>query len=737
MARMARSVRDRFDDIKSNIVDSNQYFKHNYERFNNFMRFIYETSLTEDDRVKLQMTNKPQVEFNVLEAYINNRIGQFANHEPGVKVRAAPGIPVSRMSPSFTQTLDILQAHFQYICESSNDDGLKWKLLKDMLAGGYSVAEVYTDYVSSRSFEQNIYIDRVFDPTMCGFDPLARKSHKGDGRYCYQLFPRTVDEFVSEYGSDAAKDCRFSRTLGDFNWDYCAGDEKIVLEADYFEKKIKEAKLLKLSNGETMTTKEYEMFLEKWEMSGAIEQPPMPVGKGRKTEIYTIERFKLCGNEILKHEEMNFSMLPLVFFDGNSAYLRNGTSGAAYQMTRPYVYQAKDVQRLKNVAGQAVAYEIEAMQMHKWIVPLEGLDERYLDEWKNPQIADVLKYRSFVEGSDGVQIPQPREVQRTPTPPIVQQTFMGADQVTQTILGAYDAQMGIQSKEISGAAIRQGDIHSSASSSPYMLGFVDGWNRLLHIVADLIPKYYVTPRSIPIVKDDGKREYIVINDKRNPNSAFFHYDPNDLDIEVSAGVSSTAQKQIALEQITAMCRVSKQIADFINANGLEVILDNMDIRGIDQLKRKAEEWQEQQRQMQQMQQQQAMQNAQRMAQQPTPQELELMKIQQKGQIDSAKVAIDKQKADAATLEAAAKIQATDKELQLKAAEVDAENARSAVESINAITNHVHERRMDQAKHGLEVHKHLSNLARENINDSQKELSNGETDNEAAQTYPGE
>ena len=93
------------------------------------------------------------------------------------------------------------------------------------------------------------------------------------------------------------------------------------------------------------------------------------------------------------------------------------------------------------------------------------------------------------------------------------------------------------------------------------------------------------------------------------------YDPHSLQIKVEAGVNSAVQKQLALDMIIKMMSSSELFNEFINTMGLEVLLDNMDIRNIDHLKAQAVEF------MQQMKQQQE-----QAAQQPNPVEMEMETI---------------------------------------------------------------------------------------------------------------
>ena len=684
---------DRLDEIKFNIEQSSQYFKDNNARYNYFLNFVFNTSLTSQDKTKLNTLQKPTIEFNILEALVSRLRGEFAKQEPGVVVRAADGVPVERLTPEFLQTMDVIEAHIREIFFDASNDSLEYKVYSDILAGGFTVVEVYTDYVNDMSFEQCIKVDRVFDPTLTGFDPLARQSHKGDGRYCFQLVPKTKTEFEEEFGEHALKDIDFTRNVGapfdgsiEFNWYYKNQDQEIVMVADYYEKKHKKVKIYKLSNGHVIEKKDYERLLAVWEMKGFIEQPPIPVEE-RWTVIEGIERYRLCGSKILEHTMTDYKYLPLVFIDGNSVVLRNDESGASVQMTRPYVYHAKGIQQLKNFSGQTIAAEIENMVQHKFKVALEAIPEDYLDAYQNVQQASVLVYHAFYKDNPEQPLPPPMEIQRTPTPPIVEATFMGSDQVTQTILGSYDGVLGIHGQQISGAAIQQGAMQSNAAAIPYLMGYIKGLNRIAQIIIDMIPKYYVTPRSLPIRGVDGKRSYQIVNDDRMQNGIYLNYDPNDLQVRVEAGVSSAVQKQVALDQIIRMMQASQLFAQFINTEGLETIIDNMDIRGVDELKAKALQFMQQQQQMAQEAAERGDPMAQLAQQQiETEKEIEMMRIsaqreKAEGELATAaaRVAIEKQKADMQYLQVMAEIRDQNQKSAREAQRMAMDDSKEAVE----------------------------------------------------------
>jgi hypothetical protein len=687
----------KLEEIKRNIKSSHNYFQKNIRRYHEFMKFVFDTSISTDDETKLEIVQKPAIEFNILEAYLSRLRGEFSKQEPDVVAKAADGVRIEDLTDDFIDQLETVTAHLREVFFSASNDSLDYNIYTDCLAGGYSVMRVFTDYINEMSFEQNIGIERVFDPTLTGFDPLARESHKGDGNYCFLLIPKTREEFEEEFGKGSSNNMKFIRStaIGGFNWSYNAQDQEVVLVAEYYEKVRKREKIAKLSNGHTILKKHYKQLQEMWEIEKVVEQMPIIIEE-RDSIIERIDQYVICETQVLSHKKTNFKFLPLVFVDGNSVNIRDNEDAASCQMTRPFVYHAKGVQRLKNFSGQTIAAEIENMVQHKFIVSVEAIPEGYEDAYKNVQQASTLAYNAFYKDNPEVPLAPPIPVQRTETPPIVENTFMGTDRVTQTILGTYDSILGTNDKQISGVAIQQGALQANAAALPYLMGYIKGLNRVAQIIVDLIPKYYVTPRSLPIRHKDGKRSYQVINHSENENSIDMNYNPNNFNIKVEAGVSSGIQKQVAIDQIIRMMQASPIFADFINSKGLETILDNLDIRGIEGIKAQALEFMDERTQQ-----------AEAQAGQPSPEELqmqtlkeiEMAKVEQaavkaegENAVATAKVAIEKQMTDIKFMEAMAKIEQNAAKLDIEQERIDAENSRSAVETAISFAESMHKRK---------------------------------------------
>jgi hypothetical protein len=281
------------------------------------------------------------------------------------------------------------------------------------------------------------------------------------------------------------------------------------------------------------------------------------------------------------------------------------------------------------------------------------------------------------------------------------EAFRTSDEMTQVILGSYDGAAGQNNGQMSGIAFARSAMQSNTASLPFMCGLYKGFDRVAQVYVDLMPKYYRTPRSLPVLLPDGKREYFEINKK---GSLYMNYDPNNLEVKVEMGVNFAMQKEIALQTIVSLSQASPVFAQFFNEYGLPVLLDNIDIRGIDDLKEKSQEFQQkiqqqqqvaqkqqmQQMQMQAQQQTMAMQQAQKELQSPTQEQIEVMAIQKKAQLDAAGISIKERDAETKFLDVMSKIRNADVQNEIKLAEVDAENTRSAVESSINISKHLNE-----------------------------------------------
>jgi hypothetical protein len=679
---VATRHKEQLERIKTNVRRAYDYFKPNYDRYNEFRRFVFESSLNDEEVTLLMTLSKPQLEFNVLEAYISRLLGEFSKQEPDILVTTDNQENVDPM------TIKVVEMHLRHVLTDPDNHHTKYEIYKDLLSGGFSSMKLSTDYANPMSFHQVINIERAYDPTLCGYDQLARFPHKGDGRFCFELFPMSKEDFENDYPDVSIDNLTFNGAFSGFRWSYLNDSTPTLIVADYYEKKMKDKRIVQLSDGKVMTTEKYDELVEKWD---DITVPPSVVGKPRTTKIETISRYRCIENQVIEYKDTDFTLLPLIFVDGNSIMVKTPKNGNVRQVTRPYVYHAKGAQRLKNYAGISLANEIENTIQHKFIVAKEALpkEEEFLQSYKDVQKANVLVFNSVYEENPNLPINNPvREVQRSGAPPEILQAFTGSDSLIQNILGSYDASLGINNNQLSGIALVEAATQSNAAAMPYIVGYLQGYQRAAQGYVDLMPKYFTTPRTIPLMDDEGKRSYLKINQDQGMDMSF---DTNALNVIVKAGASFQVQKSRTIMMVKEMMGMSPLFAQFISEKGLNFVLDNMEGKGIEQLKMMVDGWVKEIEAQKQM------------AMQSQQQEAQNNPLQMKNQIEMAKLQHEKEKDDRG-------FQIDMKELELQARKIDAElqmsHDENAVDLVKAQTERHGQDVELEIKHHDMRHRHM-------------------------------
>jgi hypothetical protein len=208
---VATRHQDQLPRIKKRIKNSYEYFRDNYDRFNEFTRFVCESNLTPDDITLLQTLNRPQLEFNTLASRVARLLGEFSKQEPDVMVTADDEDKADWL------TMKVVEQHLRHVLLDIDNHHTRYAVYKDLLVGGFSCLKVYTDYANPMSMDHVIKMDRA-EPTLSVFDKLAKFSHKGDGLFCAELFPKSKDDFMEEYPDVSIETISFSRDFAGFNW---------------------------------------------------------------------------------------------------------------------------------------------------------------------------------------------------------------------------------------------------------------------------------------------------------------------------------------------------------------------------------------------------------------------------------------------------------------------------------------------------------------------------------------
>lgn len=669
----------RLAKMKANIERTNRYWKSNAKRFHEFQKFCFKTAISESDKSSLNQVQKPILEFNIVNAPLSRQCGEFSKQEPSIEVSAKAG---KKVDP---QVIEFVDGYLRYILDESKKRNTQYNVYRDSMSGGYSNFKIWTEYEDEMSWDQIIRVGRTNIPTMIGYDPMAREVDKSDAEFYFELFPMEKEQFKQKYPKTSLEQLDFLKADGMFNWSFKNQDQYVIVLADYYEKVRTKKKVVRIATNETMLLSEYEKNLKEWNSEFHIEQPPAIIEE-RESEFVHIRRSRFMQSEILEEKDTLFKYNNLVYVDGDSVIIQDEDNANMEQFTKPYIYHAEGLQRLINFTGQVIANDFENMVMHKFMIAEEALptQETAQDAWNNVQKAALLVHKSYSDINPDKQLPIPQPVNRVPLPPEVMITFNSGMQILQNILGSYDASLAQNDQQLSGVAIVEAATLSNGAAMPYVINYMQSLTSVANCIVDLIPKLNKTARELPIIRKDGKKENVKVN---QPGGISLNYDSSHIQVNVEAGVNFSIAKNKALQQLTLLMKISPEFSEFMNEMGLETLLDNIEFRNSDLLRAKVEQWREMKQKQKQDQpnpdaiKAQIMQQQMQLQQQQIANDVEKTKIKEeeveaKVLLETERLVIDKEKVDNDRLEILMKAGESKDKLEAAIARAEAEETRA-------------------------------------------------------------
>lgn len=568
--------------------------KDNWDRFRYFRKFIYENSVSGDEAAVWTSMSKPIMQFPFLEPYISRAVGEFLDQLPSIYLSPKEGAKVD------LQLIEFLQDYGRYILHEAHRENTQVAIFEDGLSGGFSAAEVFVDYSHSKSFEKVIRFRKEVKPTCTFWDSMAESKTRHDGEFCGRIHYFTEEEFRRKWPKIDIEQMQWSKTFGSFNWSFVLDNIKIIAVCEFYEKKYEKEKIVQIATGEVMTQDEYETLKQDWQREEVIEQLPIIIpDKQRDTLVPIICRYICIENQIIEYTQTNYNSFPLIFCDGNSKWLASSAGGSdEHLMTRPYPMGAKDAQRLKNYAGVCLADELQSMVQHKFMAALEGIPKQadYRNAYKDVQHAALLIYNQYANDDKDKPVNPPREIQRVPAPPEVMQAYIESERAVQGILGSFDSGQSLYQADLSGKAIEKGSIVSNSSLKPYINNYMISLTQIFYVILELLPKTIKTPRTMPVMRKNGKLESVMVNEK---GGVTLNYDVQDLHIRIEAGVNTEIQKIRNIELLTKAGQMSAALSQFLGEEGADIIIKNLPMEGGDELEERYQTWRKQQAQQKQ------------------------------------------------------------------------------------------------------------------------------------------
>lgn len=403
--------------------------------------------------------------------------------------------------------------------------------------------------------EQEIRIMRIHDPMSCLLDPNSTEPDGSDSMWGDVSTTMTHRAFKAEYPKAKCQ------SFGDDYGGWFGTDYMRVCEYFEIEEEVENRIQVYAPDGSGIVIGEDEY----WSLARQIGYQPQVAGtvEARKR---TVKWVKASGADILEETVFPSQFLPLVPVMGHEMWV----DGKRYLCGM--VRRMRDPQRLHNYVLSAMAESIALQPKAPFLAPKEAI-EGHEAIWKRANTGNdaVLPFNAFTDAESGSQpIPMPTRSQ----PPVMSQGWaelLGySSSAMEASVGMYAANLGQQSNETSGRAIRARQQEGDTANFHFADNQSRSIEQLGRIIVDMIPRIYDTARQARILGEDGEQEFVRIDPQmpqavRKQGKKVVAINPTvgAYDVRVKTGPSYTTQRQETSQQLAEMMRGNPQLFTMI------------------------------------------------------------------------------------------------------------------------------------------------------------------------------
>lgn len=526
-----KEMRGRYDGAKN-------FNAHNQEAGEDDASFLVGKQWESIVEQRRRTLRKPVLTFNRLVAFVAQIVGNRLMNE--TEIRVWPDKSGTK------EVAELREAIIRSIYKNSYADYARDEAMKYQVVGGQGAFCLSIDYVSDDVFEQEIKIKHVANPYAATWDPLSTEPSGGDAEYAWVEDDIPHSTFKARW--PWAAETSFSDSGRWDNNGYWIGTETVRV-VSYWRMVTEGTKTLALyQDGTThdVTGK------EEYEYLPFVETRPDGSPYIREVPKRFARMYLCSGADILEGPfDYPISSIPVYRVPGWE--LNDGEETHRWGLIR----FMKDPQRLDNYWASMMAEQLVSAPRNKWLTTPEAVKGHEARWRRSPQSDDP-----FLFFNDGEQAPQ-----AVPPPPVDAALITERTRLIQDlkdISNIHEANLGMQSNEVSGKALMQRQQISDVGSFIYhdRLRLAD--ERCAKNIDELIPYIYDTTRTITIVGRDNKPMMMVINDPSNPNS---DVTLGKYGITVTVGPATVTKRQLAAEQmmtfVNAVPGAAERVMDLV------------------------------------------------------------------------------------------------------------------------------------------------------------------------------
>lgn len=458
---------------------------------------LYDTRTGGDDPLPCLTINNTRTHNDII-------INAMSKNRHGIKIRPIGG-------KASYKSADVMQSLIHRIENISRASAQYRKVAEQQVDGGIGYIIIETDYISERSFNQDIYLKASRDPTGVCLDPGIKEPDGSDARFGHVFDTMSRKEFNRQYPQFKNKVGASPLSSEFTDW---LSDNTITL-VKYYRKRAVEDTLIsyKTDDGEEVEKLASELKddagKDLYKMLVADIKAGTLDGRHRPVLNNEVEWFLIAGNQIVSRGKWAGKYIPICRCVGRELIINKTLDRKGH--TRPLI----DAQRMLNFAA-STDVQVNALQPKApWVASARAVEGQ--EQWKDANIKTygVLLYNDIDDEA-------PPELQKIAPPqrldpprgnPGYQAAIQNAERQMMMVSGQFQAQMGENDTQsaASGKAIGERQQQGDLATYHFMEHQSDMFRLIGIQLLDLIPKIYDTNRALQILGGDGEKMWVKID----------------------------------------------------------------------------------------------------------------------------------------------------------------------------------------------------------------------------------
>lgn len=533
------------------------YFKDNIIDGRKRKRFAFGDQWEVQVAQEYKVTGKVMLTTNKLNPYVRQLVGEVRAFTPALKVKRTDELIENDQLPK------VIENHMRKISIDSDAKTAYQTAFRDEIVNGYGALAAGLEFKDNKSFRQKVTTEQKVHPARVGYDPSAKELTKWDGDYSFDYEAMSKDEFKNTWGfapeSTGESIFNFTRDDGEsFTQDWIT-EEKIIV-FDFYLKEYFDVDLVELSNGETLTKKEYNEMADminkiNEENPGSVKQSvfdEMKIVQKRKTKDHIVKNYKFISDKILERKKWPSKYLKHVFVDGDSYY------DEGRQIMQPFIKDAIDSQRMLNFTNTEIVQNIKDSNQEDYVVTpsqIKGFEKQWKDKKrrKGALIANPDKKTGLM----------PQKQPPSQINPQLHPLSVKFENDIRSCLGLFQSNQGATEGDISGRAELIRATQGNLSTFVYVSNLTKAMEQLWRIQLDLIKNTVVSTQPLEGIDEAGKESAPTVNQPLPFGGVQNNISEGEFDVEISAASAFSIQKMEELREILSYVAAFPQMQGVI------------------------------------------------------------------------------------------------------------------------------------------------------------------------------